>query len=70
MSPGSTKFGAFELDNGQRLLRRDGAEVHLTPKAFDLLDNPDVRPAGLPNHASRDKGELVEPAGNVTRPAS
>ena len=37
MSPGLTKFGAFELDTGQRLLRRDGAEVHLTPKSFDLL---------------------------------
>ena len=37
MSPGLTKFDAFELDTGQRLLRRDGAEVHLTPKAFDLL---------------------------------
>ncbi len=37
MSPGLTKFGAFELDTGQRLLRRDGADVHLTPKAFDLL---------------------------------
>jgi DNA-binding winged helix-turn-helix (wHTH) protein len=37
MSPGLTKFGAFELDSGQRLLRRDGAEIHLTPKAFDLL---------------------------------
>src|SRR6516164_6861604 len=37
MSPGLTKFGAFELDTGQRLLRRDGAEIHLTPKAFDLL---------------------------------
>src|SRR5262245_47190121 len=37
MSPDSIKFGAFEIEIGQRLLRRDGAEVHLTPKAFDLL---------------------------------
>jgi len=37
MSPGLTKFGAFELDAGQRQLRRDGCEIHLTPKAFDLL---------------------------------
>lgn len=37
MSPGLIRFGAFELDTGQRLLRRDSAEIHLTPKAFDLL---------------------------------
>jgi len=37
MNPGLTKFGAFEVDAGQRQLRRDGAEIHLTPKAFDLL---------------------------------
>ena len=37
MSPSLTKFDAFEVDAGQRLLRRDGAEIHLTPKAFDLL---------------------------------
>ena len=37
MGAGSIKFGAFELDGGQRQLRRDGREIHLTPKAFDLL---------------------------------
>jgi DNA-binding winged helix-turn-helix (wHTH) protein len=37
MNPGLTKFDAFELDAGQRQLRREGAEIHLTPKAFDLL---------------------------------
>jgi DNA-binding winged helix-turn-helix (wHTH) protein len=37
MSPGLTKFDAFEVDAGQRQLRRDGTEIHLTPKAFDLL---------------------------------
>lgn len=37
MSPGSAKFGPFEFDADQRQLRRDGAEIHLTPKAFDLL---------------------------------
>jgi DNA-binding winged helix-turn-helix (wHTH) protein len=37
MSAGLTKFGAFEVDGGQRQLRREGAEIHLTPKAFDLL---------------------------------
>ena len=30
-------FGPFELDPGERLLRRDGHVVPLTPKAFDLL---------------------------------
>jgi DNA-binding winged helix-turn-helix (wHTH) protein len=37
MNPSLTKFGSFELDAGQRQLRREGAEIHLTPKAFDLL---------------------------------
>ena len=31
------RFGHFALDSAQRLLTRDGALVHLTPKAFDLL---------------------------------
>jgi DNA-binding winged helix-turn-helix (wHTH) protein len=31
------RFGRFGLDRSQRLLTRDGAAVHLTPKAFDLL---------------------------------
>ncbi len=31
------RFGAFVFDSDQRLLSRDGADVHLTPKAFDLL---------------------------------
>lgn len=31
------RFGAFVFDASQRLLTRDGAPVHLTPKAFDLL---------------------------------
>jgi DNA-binding winged helix-turn-helix (wHTH) protein len=33
----SVRFGVFTLDTDGRLLRRDEAEVHLTPKAFDLL---------------------------------
>jgi len=32
------RFGAFELDSKQRRLTRGGAELHLTPKAFDLLE--------------------------------
>jgi Tol biopolymer transport system component/DNA-binding winged helix-turn-helix (wHTH) protein len=31
------EFGAFQLDPAERLLRRDGQPVPLTPKAFDLL---------------------------------
>jgi DNA-binding winged helix-turn-helix (wHTH) protein len=33
----TTRFGPFTLDAGQRRLARDGRDVHLTPKAFDLL---------------------------------
>ena len=30
-------FGSFEFDAARRQLSREGREVHLTPKAFDLL---------------------------------
>ena len=33
----SQRFGAFTLHADRRQLLRDGREVHLTPKAFDLL---------------------------------
>ena len=33
----TVRFGPFLLDEAQRKLTRDGVEVHLTPKAFDLL---------------------------------
>jgi DNA-binding winged helix-turn-helix (wHTH) protein len=33
----TVRFGPFLLDEAQRKLTRDGLEVHLTPKAFDLL---------------------------------
>jgi DNA-binding winged helix-turn-helix (wHTH) protein len=33
----AVRFGRFTLDTARRLLRREGVEVHLTPKAFDLL---------------------------------
>ena len=33
----SVHFGAFTLDIDQRRLLRDDVELHLTPKAFDLL---------------------------------
>jgi DNA-binding winged helix-turn-helix (wHTH) protein len=31
------RFGAFALDSDRRQLTRDDVEIHLTPKAFDLL---------------------------------
>src|SRR5262245_54989988 len=34
---GIYEFGSFRLDAQERLLRRDGATISLTPKAFDLL---------------------------------
>jgi len=33
----TVRFGPFLLDEAQRKLTRHGLEVHLTPKAFDLL---------------------------------
>jgi DNA-binding winged helix-turn-helix (wHTH) protein len=33
----TVRFGAFVLDSDRRQVTHDGEEVHLTPKAFDLL---------------------------------
>ena len=33
----TARFGAFGLDSDRRQLTRGGNEIHLTPKAFDLL---------------------------------
>jgi DNA-binding winged helix-turn-helix (wHTH) protein len=33
----TVRFGPFLLDEAQRKLTRNGVEVHVTPKAFDLL---------------------------------
>jgi DNA-binding winged helix-turn-helix (wHTH) protein len=33
----NARFGTFSLDAERRLLTREDAEIHLTPKAFDLL---------------------------------
>ena len=33
----TARFGVFELDSDRRQLTRRGGDVHLTPKAFDLL---------------------------------
>jgi DNA-binding winged helix-turn-helix (wHTH) protein len=35
--PGVARFGAFELDAARHQLSRGGCEVHITPKAFELL---------------------------------
>jgi DNA-binding winged helix-turn-helix (wHTH) protein len=32
------RFGPFELDSARRQVLRDGRDLHLTPKAFDLLE--------------------------------
>src|SRR6187399_579668 len=31
------RFGTFEFDSQARRLRRDGVDIHLSPKAFELL---------------------------------
>ena len=36
-NPASSQFGPFLIDVGERMLRRDGEPVPLTPKAFDVL---------------------------------
>ena len=48
------RFGPFTVDVETRQLLRDGSEVHLSPKAFDLLCN-------LIEHRPRvvEKGELL-----------
>jgi hypothetical protein len=33
----SARFGLFEVDSDWRQLLTNGSDVHLTPKAFDLL---------------------------------
>jgi DNA-binding winged helix-turn-helix (wHTH) protein len=33
----TVRFGAFALDSDRRQLTRRGDDIHLTPKAFDLL---------------------------------
>ena len=59
-----SRFGTFELDSQRRQLRRGDEELHLTPKAFDLLSLlVDAAPRVVP------KAELHQrlwPAGVVT----
>src|SRR5262245_54473325 len=58
------RFGTFELDSQRRQLRRGMEDLHLTPKAFDLLSLLiDAAPRVVP------KSELHQrlwPAGVVT----
>ena len=37
MSSGSWVFGNVEIDENMHVVRRDGVEVQLTPKEYDLL---------------------------------
>lgn len=60
------RFGPFTLDSGARALLRDGSPVHLSPKAFDVLE---ILAARRPNVVSKDvllaevwPGKVVEEA--------
>ena len=58
------RFGAFELDAQARRVRREGADVHLSPKAFDLLALLlDAAPRVLPKRELHDR---LWPGGMVT----
>ena len=47
----TVQFGPFALDTGARALLRDGASVHLSPKAFDVLE---ILVARRPNVVGKD----------------
>lgn len=52
----SVQFGDFRLDPGARLLHRGGRELHLSPKAFDLLSTLIAhRPAVVEKATLRDR---------------
>jgi len=60
------RFGPFTLDAGARALLKDGSPVHLSPKAFDVLE---ILAARRPNVVSKDvllaevwPGKVVEEA--------
>lgn len=36
--PGATRFGTLQIDFDARLVAKEGQEVHLTPKEYDLLE--------------------------------
>src|SRR5687768_11648768 len=59
-------FGAFVLDSGSRELLTSGSTVHLSPKAFDILE---ILVARRPNVVAKDVllsevwgGKIVEEA--------
>src|ERR1051325_5622414 len=53
--PGHLRFGPFELDPANQSLSRDGAEIHLAPRAYGVL-------AHLVDHAGTliTKNELLD----------
>ncbi|MEX2661819.1 MAG: FHA domain-containing protein [Vicinamibacterales bacterium] len=60
------RFGPFTLDSGARALLKDGGAVHLSPKAFDVLE---ILAARRPNVVGKDvllaevwPGKVVEEA--------
>ena len=60
------RFGAFTLDSGARAVLKDGVALHLSPKAFDVLE---ILAARRPNVVSKDvllaevwPGKVVEEA--------
>jgi DNA-binding winged helix-turn-helix (wHTH) protein len=58
------RFGAFEFDAVTRRLRRNGTDIHLPPKAFDLLALlVEATPRVVPK---RELHERLWPGGTVT----
>lgn len=47
----TVRFGAFALDTGARVLLRGGTNIHLSPKAFDVLE---ILVARRPNVVTKD----------------
>ncbi len=47
---GAFRLGSLEIDISDRLVRRDGEEVHLTPIEFDLLSKLAEHPGRLVTH--------------------
>jgi DNA-binding winged helix-turn-helix (wHTH) protein len=59
----TVRFGDFTLDPATRQLHRDGREVHLSPKAFDLLATLIARRPGVVDKESL--REVLWPGTNV-----
>jgi DNA-binding winged helix-turn-helix (wHTH) protein/tetratricopeptide (TPR) repeat protein len=45
--PGNLRFGPFELDRENQCVTRDGAEIHLAPRAYAVLAHLIERPGSL-----------------------